>query len=503
MHDAAAIIIFGASGDLTSRKLVPSLFSAFRKKRLGAGTHIVGFSRTPMTHDEFRDRLRIRAARFLGAEYDEDAWHRFAPSIFYHRGDIGHFEDFISLDRFLTDLAGRFGHPPGRVYYLSTAPEFYVPAVEHLGRAGMAGQERGFRRVVVEKPFGHDLASARRLNEQVHAVFDEAQVFRIDHYLGKETVQNILAFRFANTIFEPVWNRNFVDHVQITVAEAEPVGRRGPYYDSAGVLRDMFQNHLLQLLTIIAMEPPAKFEADVLRDEKVKVLKAIRPPDVAEVVGSSDGPSYTGYRLARAAVRGQYIGYRDEPGVRPDSATPTFGILRFFIDNWRWQGVPFYLRTGKCLPARATEVVIQFLCPPHMMFELPRGGLSNCNRLNIRIQPDEAIRLTFQTKVPDEGMKLRTSELEFLYGESYQKHVMPEAYERLLLDVIHGDASLFIRSDEIELAWSLCDPIQKAWDNDPEGVYSYEPGTWGPEAADQMLARHGRAWVAPAGSRGS
>jgi len=482
MADSAAIVILGASGDLTSRKLIPALFTLHRKQRLDDRTHIVGFSRSPMSHEAFRDRLFGHVQKTLGPECNTGCWGRFAARVFYCPGDLARPEDLLPLDTLLRDLADRFGPPAGRVYYLATAPELYPAAVEHLSRAGMSAETEGFRRIVVEKPFGRDLATARALNERIHAAFDERQVFRIDHYLGKETVQNILALRFANTVFEPLWNRNYVDHVQITVAEDERVGRRGAYYDTAGVLRDVFQNHLLQLLTIIAMEPPAKFQADLLRDEKVKVLKAIRPIEAG--------------RASENSVRAQYEGYRDEPGVARDSATPTFAALRLYVDNWRWRGVPFYLRSGKALPCRATEIVIQFHCPPHLMFEVPRDEPFVCNRLTIRVQPDEGIRLTFQTKVPDAGMLLRTTDLEMLYRTSFRHQAVPEAYERLLLDVLSGDASLFARSDEIELAWALCDPIQQAWDADPAGVDGYRPGTW-PRIAAEFIGRDGRAWMAP------
>ena len=345
---AHTIVIFGASGDLTSRKLIPALYELFRKGRLPGGTRIVGTSRTEFSHDAWRDQLAESTAKFVGDTFDPQSWQKFAPSIHYKPGDIGQAESFVTLASFLDDLEG--DDPATRVYYLSTAPRFYQPAIAHLGAAGLADETDAPRRIVIEKPFGTDLDSARTLNEAVHEVFAEHQIYRIDHYLGKETVSNILAFRFANTIFEPVWNRNYIDHVQITAAEEVTIGHRAGFYETAGVLRDMFQNHLMQLFTLTAMEAPARFEADSVRDEKVKALRAVRPMREEDVVSNT--------------VRGQYRSYRDEPNVNPRSQTPTFGAIRLCVDNWRWQGVPFYLRSLKASSCRTTQIVIQFRQPP-------------------------------------------------------------------------------------------------------------------------------------------
>jgi len=348
--------------------------------------------------------------------------------------------------------------------------------VEHLGQSGLAAQDKGWRRIVVEKPFGHDQASANELNRTIHTVFDESQVYRIDHYLGKETAQNILFFRFANTIFEPVWNRNYVDHVQITVTEQIDVGHRGNYYDQAGVLRDMFQNHLLQLLSLVAMEPPASFTADALRNEKVKVLSAVRPI------------------APRDVLRAQYVGYLAGEGIAQDSQTPTYALLKLFIDNWRWQGVPFYLRSGKALSTKISEIVIQFKCPPQVMFNLPSDECLTPNILSLCIQPDEGIHLKFEAKVPGSGRETRSVDMEFHYRSSFGNGSLPDAYERLLLDAIHGDASLFTRSDEIEMAWRLIDPIVQGGPEMPPLVL-YQPGSAGPKEADEFLARDdGRHW---------
>ncbi len=476
----ATVVIFGASGDLTSRKLIPALFDNFRKRRLSPTTRIVGVARTPMTDDEFRDKLNLSACATLGSTCGPEDWSRFASFIHYCSGDISSAADCLRLASELRRIEG--GKRAGRLFYLALAPQLCPEIIKQLGAAGMAQQDEGWRRVIIEKPFGVDLSSAQELNRRTHEVFSESQIYRIDHYLGKETVQNLLALRFANTIFEPVWNRNFIDHVQITVAEKVTVGSRGGYYARAGVLRDMFQNHLLQLLTLVTMEPPSRFAADTLRDEKVKILNAIRVPQRDDVDFCS--------------VLGQYSGYRNEMVAEDDLPAPTYAALRLNIDNWRWQGVPFYLRSGKAMAAKTSEVIIQFLCPPHMIFDIPKGGTLQCNQLVITIQPDEGIHLSFQSKVPDRGMSLRESKLYFHYRDSYPITPIPDSYERLLLDALEGDASLFIRKDEIELAWEIIDPIIEGWGrrgNMP--MHIYPEGSWGPEAADTLMARDGRSWV--------
>lgn len=473
------MVIFGASGDLTSRKLIPALYQLHRKKRLPAGTRIVGFSRTPFTHDAWRAQLAESTAQYLGADFDAATWQAFAAGVFYQTGDLTSDADVTALAKMLTELEQ--GAEATRIYYLATAPQFYLDTGRRLGRACMVRQGPGGCRIVVEKPFGEDLATARALNDGLHEVFPEGQIYRIDHYLGKETVQNLLVFRFANAIFEPIWNRNFIDHVQITAAEEVPVGRRGSYYDHSGVLRDMFQNHLLQLLTFTAMEAPSRFEADLVRNEKVKVLQAVRPFDPDAV--------------AAATLRAQYQGYRAEPGVAADSQTPTYAAVRLHIDNWRWQGVPFYLRSGKAMNCRTTQIVIQFRDAPHMMFAAGKRRRPDPNRLVIHIQPAEGIQLHFLTKIPDAGMQFRSTDLNFRYGERFAT-ALPDAYERLLLDVMQGDASLFARSDEVELAWSIIDPILAAWTETgaPE-MTEYEVGQWGPTAAQKWIWADGREWL--------
>lgn len=472
------IVIFGASGDLTSRKLIPALYLLHQKGRLPSPTRIVGVARTAYSHDAWRNELAATTRKFVGQEFDAGQWNRFAVNLFYQPGNIDEPGDFAALEQALVQIEG--DGSAVRLYYLSTAPSLYATAIGQLGAAGMAREDRGIRRIVIEKPFGTDLASARSLNQATHEVFSEKQVYRIDHYLGKETVQNILVLRFANTIFEPIWNRNYIDHVQITVAEEVDVGRRGGYYDQSGVLRDMFQNHLLQLMMVTAMEAPVRFQADMVRDEKVKVLRAVKPMSGADFAGNT--------------VRGQYDGYRSGEGIPAGSQTATFAALKLAIDNWRWSGVPFYLRSGKAMSCRTTQIVIQFREPPSMVFaDGPRGHME-ANRLVIQIQPAEGIQIHFQTKVPDAGMKLRLTDLDFRFCREFTGS-MPDAYQRLLLDALNGDASLFARSDEVELAWGIIDPILAAW-NSPASppLEIYPKGEWGPPSCDRWMRDQGRQW---------
>lgn len=469
------IVIFGASGDLTSRKLIPALYLLHRKGRLPDSTRVVGVSRTEFSHDAWRADLEQTTQKFTGDSFDAASWTEFAAQVFYQPGDL---QDSGDMDRLAAYLNELDGGGATRIYYLSTMPKLYPIAVEMIGAAGMADQSQGPRRVVIEKPFGTDLTTAQQLNSRVHKVFAEDHVYRIDHYLGKETVQNLLVLRFGNSIFEPLWNRNFIDHVQITVAEEVVVGRRGGYYDTSGVMRDMVQNHLLQLMMITAMESPVRFDAGMVRGEKVKVLQAVRPMSGAD--------------FAQNTLRGQYKGYLAEEGVPADSHTATFTALKLWIDNWRWQGVPFYLRSGKAMSCRTTQIVIQYKEPPLTLFEHCKS--LEGNRLVIQIQPAEGLQMHIQSKVPDAGMRTRTTDLDFRFRRSFSGD-LPDAYQRLLLDAIQGDASLFARSDEVELAWGIVDPILAAWDSPAApALMQYEPGGWGPEASTQWMLDQGRQW---------
>lgn len=472
------MVIFGASGDLTSRKLIPALYRSFRRGRLPTDTRIVGVSRSNFSDEAWREQLAESTAKQEIKDFDAESWQEFSQSIHYCPGDINSEQDFTTLAARLNEL--EHGQPTSRVYYIATMPQLYETAAAQLGKAGLADDSQGARRVVIEKPFGTDLATARSLNRAIAKVFREDQVYRIDHYLGKETVQNIMVLRFGNSIFEPLWNRNYIDHVQITVAEEVIVGRRADYYDGSGVLRDMFQNHILQLMMVIAMEAPIKYNADSVRDEKVKVLKGVRP--------------LHGGDFASCGVRGQYEGYAQEKGVAPGSQTETFAALKLHIDNWRWNGVPFYLRSGKALSCRTTQIVIEFKEPPHLVFGGGRESSPAANRLVIQIQPAEGIQLHFQSKVPDQGMSLRTSALDYRFDSNNSK-AMPDAYQRLLHDVMMGDASLFARSDEVELAWQIIDPIIAAWRSPAAPpMNTYPVDEWGPVASARWLEEQGRSW---------
>ena len=475
----ATIVIFGASGDLTQRKLVPALHTLSCGELLSPDTRVIGVSRSEYSDEAFRERLYAGIVEYSRAASGPDhvcqLWSDFSKNYTYMPGDLSDLETYRRLGDRLERFDQELGTRGCVLFYLAVPPKLYTMIVDRLGRAGLNRSDTGWRRIIVEKPFGHDLESARQLNEEIHQVFAEDQIYRIDHYLGKETVQNIMSFRFANAIFEPLWSRNYIDHVQISVTESVGVGHRAGYYEQAGVLRDMFQNHLLQLLTLTALEPPVAFEANALRDEKAKVLKAVSP--------------------ITDAVRGQYRAYRDEEEVKPGSETATYAALKLWVDNWRWRGVPFCLRSGKRLALKSTEIAIEFKCVPHLMFQIDRERDIAPDVLSLCIQPNEGIHLRFQAKEPGAGMQTRPVTLEFHYAEAFGAGALPEAYERLLLDALNGDASLFARADEIELAWSLIDPLLERWESeDPPPLSFYESGTWGPSEADQLLARDGRGW---------
>src|SRR3954463_13966241 len=488
--DPAAFVLFGATGDLAHRKVVPALFQLWRTHLLPHEFQIVAVGRRPYTDQAFRDELRDSVRKYSRVQpVDEETWGDLAERITYHRGDFNDPSMFQSLADRLDGLDEDQGTRGNRIFYLATQPSQFAEIVAGLGRAGLDHEhhDAGWRRGGLEKPFGHDLESAIRLNREVGKVFRERQVYRIDHYLGKETVRNLLVFRFGNGIFEPIWNRRHIDHVQITVAESIGIEGRGSFYEETGASRDFLQNHLLQLLSLVAMEPPATFDADALRDEKVKVIRAISEltPDKlrSDVVRGQYGPGW----VAGKPVKG----YRQEPEVDPESETETYVAARFEVDDWRWSDVPFYLRTGKRLPKRSSEIAIQFKEVPHRLFR-ESGADPDPNLLAIRIQPDEGIMLRFGAKVPGLGIDVRSVTMDFTYGSAFTVD-SPDAYETLILDALLGDASLFTRADEVEGAWARVTPIIDAWMDEPAPEFpNYEAGSWGPQAADELLARDGR-----------
>jgi len=485
--DPCTIVVFGASGDLTHRKLIPALYALAREKSLHPKSAVIGFARRPWDDEAFR-----RAARPDSADLDPHEWNRFAASLFYRSGTFENAADYATLGRSLTALERERGTPGNRIFYFATPPDAYPTILEGLRTAGLvhdAGPEGPWTRVIIEKPFGHDLASARNLNAQVHASFDERQVYRIDHYLGKETVQNILVLRLGNGIFEPLWNNRYVDHVQISVAESVGIEGRANYFERAGVLRDMLQNHMLQLLTLTAMEPPSRFEADAVRDEKAKVLRALAPLSRDEVIARTVRGQYGPGAVAGVSVPG----YCEEPGVGAGSQTESYLAAKFEIDNWRWAGVPFYVRSGKRLAKRATEIVIVFRHPPYALFRSAGCESLEANVLRLRIQPDEGISLSFGSKAPGPSLHIDPVRMDFNYLTSFGADP-PEAYQRLLLDCNLGDSTLFARRDEVELAWEQVDAIAAAWQDGVPGLSKYPAGSWGPTEAERLLTRDGRRW---------
>ncbi|MFW6146522.1 MAG: glucose-6-phosphate dehydrogenase [Planctomycetota bacterium] len=492
------MVVFGASGDLAHRKIMPAIYELCHGKAWPAKAMVVGYSRSDLDTGAFRDGLREAVEANARSAFDADVWADLAARIHYHRGEYDNREHVAGLREHLESLTAEADIPPNYLFYLSTPPGKFDDVIEQLGASGLArkgaGRDEPWSRMVIEKPFGRDLGSARRLNKLLGEVFDEAQVYRIDHYLGKETVQNLLVMRFANSVFEPIWNQKYIDHVQVTAAETSGVNGRGSYYDSAGALRDMLQNHMMNLLCLVAMEAPASLAADAVRDEKVKVLRSLRPipPDCAAA-----GVIRAQYDAGE--VNGKAIpAYLDERGVAPDSSTETFIALKLDIDNWRWAGVPFFVRTGKALARRVTEIVIQFKDVPPVLFNRPPTGPMRPNLLVVRVQPDEGISMRFQVKQPGSPLRIEAVPMHFGYAGTFGHKQVPEAYERLILDAVTGDPTLFIRSDEIEAAWAFVTPILAGCDLVRDNALPrYAPGSWGPRQADDLIAAGGARWHSP------
>jgi glucose-6-phosphate 1-dehydrogenase len=500
--DACSVVIFGASGDLTKRKLMPALYNLAVSRALPGGFAVVGVARRERSNDDFRADMKTGVGSFSRRKpIDPSVWSDFERGISYVRGTFEDPKTYEKLRAHLDEIDKERGTRENRLYYLAVPPADFGVIVNGLREAklvqpshgGQGGKDaRAWTRVVFEKPFGHDLKSAQELNDTIATVFDETQVYRIDHYLGKETVQNLLVFRFANSLFEPVWNREHVDHVQITVAEEIGVEGRGKFFEQTGVTRDIVENHLMQLLCLTAMEPPISLAAEAVRDEKVKVLKSLRPMDRLHVTENVIRGQY-----ARGFVRGdEVVAYREEPDVAADSRIETYVAMRVFVDNWRWGGVPFYVRAGKRLARRVTEIAIQFKKVPHGLFRAPDGGITP-NVLAMRIQPDEGIALRFISKEPGQHSILRDVAMDFRYGTAFGSNT-PEAYERLLLDAMRGEATLFTRRDEVEEQWAFIDHVFDAWAHEASAPPPiYPSGSWGPEQADDLLAKDGRRWRKP------
>lgn len=497
--DACAVVIFGASGDLTKRKLMPALYNLAVSRSLPGGFAVVGVARRAKTHEQFRGEMKEGVSAFSRRKpIDPAVWSDFERGVSYVAGTFENAKTYSDLREHLEQLDTERGTRKNRLYYLAVPPNDFGVIMKNLKEAGLVAHAPSahapgapWTRVIVEKPFGHDLASARDLNDTVAETFDESQVFRIDHYLGKETVQNLLVFRFANSLFEPLWNREHIDHVQITVAEEIGVEGRGKFYEQTGVTKDIVENHLMQLLCLTAMEPPISLAADAVRDEKVKVLRSLRAMERSMVQSSVVRGQYT-----RGYVKGEEVpGYREEPDVAKDSHIDTFVAMKVHVDNWRWGGVPFYVRAGKRLARRVTEIAIQFKKVPHTLFTAPDGGISP-NVLTMRIQPDEGIALRFTTKEPGGHTVLRDVAMDFRYGAAFGSNT-PEAYERLLLDSMRGEATLFTRRDEVEEQWAYIDHVFAAWREQNTPPPGYAAGTWGPEQADDLMARDGRRWRRP------